>query len=384
MSSRLAVVASVAILGTLAACSTPRTQPSAAIESRELTAVPAPLPALPRLPGEPEHPHARWVPTGFAELPGWTDDRTLDLWPALRQGCSVPARAWVALCGEALRFTPRDDVDARQWLEQRLGVFRLESDTGEAQGLATGYFEPLVEARRKPGGAFRTPLWGPPAGFVAHKPWYTRQEIEQHAEAQAALRGREVAWVADPLDALVLQVQGSGRLRMVEADGSERIVRLAFAGNNEQPYRSVGRWLIDQGEMKPTEASWPTIKDWARRNPQRLTELLWANPRVVFFREEALPDPKIGPRGAQGAPLTPGRSIAVDPASVPYGSAVWLDTTEPLSTRPLQRAVMAQDTGSAIVGPVRADYFWGWGEDAEAQAGRMKQPLHMWVLWPRG
>lgn len=387
MRSRLAVQAFLsAILGTLAACSLIPTQPSATVESRSVAPAPpaSPLPPLPRQPGEPEHPHARWVPTSFAELPGWADDRTSELWPALRQGCTTPARAWVALCGEALRYAPRDDGDARQWLEQRLDVFRLESDAGEAQGLATGYFEPLVEARRKPGGAFRTPLWGPPAGYVAHKPWFTRQEIDQRPEAQAALRGREVAWVADPLDALVLQVQGSGRLRMVEADGTERIVRLAFAGNNEQPYRSVGRWLIDQGEMRPTDASWPTIKDWARRNPQRLGELLRANPRVVYFREEALPDPKVGPRGAQGAPLTPGRSIAVDPASVPYGSAVWLDTTEPLSTRPLQRAVMAQDTGSAIVGPVRADYFWGWGEDAEAQAGRMKQPLHMWVLWPRG
>jgi membrane-bound lytic murein transglycosylase A len=189
--------------------------------------------------------------------------------------------------------------------------------------------------------------------------------------------------VADPLDALLLQVQGSGRLHIVEADGNAHVVRLAFAGNNEQPYRSVGRWLVDQGELKLTEASWPTIKDWARRNPQRLQELLWANPRVVWFREEALPDARVGPRGAQGAPLTPNRSIAVDPAAVPLGTPVWLDTTEPLSARALQRAVMAQDTGSAIVGPVRADFFWGWGDDAEARAGRMKQPLRMWVLWPK-
>ncbi len=385
MRSRFAVVASAWILGTLAACSSLSTFRTAPIESRTVGASPAaPLAPLPKLQGEPEHPHARWVPATFAELPGWADDRTLELWPALRQGCTVPARAWIALCGEALRFTPRDDLDARLWIEQRLEVFRLESDAGEAQGLATGYFEPLVEAHRRPGGVFRTPLWAPPVGFVAHKPWFTRQEIDQQPDAQAALRGREIAWVADPLDALVLQVQGSGRLRMIEADGSERIVRLAFAGNNEQPYRSVGRWLIDQGELKATEASWPTIKDWVRRNPQRLVDMLWANPRVVFFREEALPDPRVGPRGAQGAPLTPGRSIAVDPASVPYGSAVWLDTTEPLSARPLQRVVMAQDTGSAIVGPVRADYFWGWGDDAEARAGRMKQSLRMWVLWPRG
>ena len=398
MRSRFAVVAALAILGTLAACSSISLHSGQApVESRPIgsAATPAnpspgstlalpPLPALPRQAGEPEHPHARWVPTAFAELPGWVDDHTLELWPALRQGCGTPARAWVALCGEALRYTPRDDADARRWLEQRLDVFRLESAEGEAQGLATGYFEPLVEARRKPGGAYRTPLWGPPAGYVAHQPSWTRQEIDQRPEAQVALRGREIAWVADPLDALVLQVQGSGRLHVVETDGTDHVVRLAFAGHNEQPYKSVGRWLIDQGELQPTEANWPAIKDWARRHPQRLNELLWANPRVVWFREETLPDPRVGPKGAQGAPLTPGRSIAVDPAAVPYGSAVWLDTTAPMSAQALQRAVMAQDTGSAIVGPVRADYFWGWGDDAEAQAGRMKQPLRMWVLWPKG
>jgi len=390
MRFRLAAQAFVlSILGTLAACALlPGSQPSVGVETRSVggpppTVTATPLPPLARLAGEPDHPHARWVPASFAELPGWTDDRTSELWPALRQGCAVPVRAWAALCGEAMRWQPRDDGEARQWMEQRLGVFRLESDAGESQGLATGYFEPLIEARRKPAGAFRTPLWGPPAGVVPKTPWFTRQEIDQRPEAQAALRGREVGFVVDPLDALLLQVQGSGRVRMREVDGTERIVRVTNAGTNEQGYKSVARWLVDQGELRLTEASWPAIRDWVKRNPQRLNELLYANPRVVWLREEPLPNPAIGPRGAQGAPLTPGRSIAVDPASVPYGSAVWLDTTEPLSTRPLQRAVMAQDTGSAIVGPVRADYFWGWGGDAEAQAGRMKQPLRMWVLWPR-
>ena len=183
MRSRFAVVAQVSILGTLAACASYGPHAPAPIESRTVGggALPAPAPALPLPPlpplaGEPEHPHARWVPTAYADLPGWRDDRTLELWPALRQGCTLPAPRWVALCGEALRFTPRDDADARRWLEQRLEVFRLESAEGEATGLATGYFEPLVEARRKPGGAFRTPLWGAPVGYVAHKPTWTRQE----------------------------------------------------------------------------------------------------------------------------------------------------------------------------------------------------------------
>jgi membrane-bound lytic murein transglycosylase A len=161
-------------------------------------------------------------------------------------------------------------------------------------------------------------------------------------------------------------------------------VRLAFAGHNDQPYKSVGRWLIERGEIRAEQASWPGIKAWARTNPQRVQELLWSNPRVVFFREEALADPQLGPRGAQGVALTPGRSIAVDPQSIPYGTPVWLASTEPLSSQALQRLVVAQDTGSAIVGAVRADFFWGWGEQAEQQAGRMKQPLRLWVLWPRG
>jgi len=392
MRSRLALVALGAILGTLVGCAVHAPYGGLPTETRTPGAAPAPgatppparpLPPLTPLAGEPEHPHARWVPAAFAELPGWQVDRTLELWPALRQGCASPAPRWAAVCGEALRYTPRDDADARRWLEQRLEVFRLESAEGETTGLVTGYFEPLVEARRRPGGPFRTPLWGPPLGYVPHKPTWTRQELDTLPEAQASVRGREIAWVADPLDALMLQVQGSGRLHVVEPDGRDRVVRLAFAGNNEQPYKSVGRWLVDLGELKLTEASWPTIKDWARRNPGRVQELLWANPRVVWLKEEPLPDARVGPRGGQGVPLTPGRSIAVDPAAVPYGTAVWLDTTEPLSARVLQRAVMAQDTGTAIVGPVRADYFWGWGGDAEAQAGRMKQPLRMWVLWPR-
>jgi len=158
---------------------------------------------------------------------------------------------------------------------------------------------------------------------------------------------------------------------------------VAYAGHNDQPYKSVGRWLVEQGELRLEQASWPAIRAWAKQHPKRVDEMLWANPRVVFFREEPLPDPAVGPKGAQGVPLTPGRSIAVDPLSVPYGTPVWLDTSEPLSATQLRRLVVAQDTGSAIIGAVRADYFWGWGEAAEVQAGRMKQTLRYWVLWPK-
>ena len=326
---------------------------------------------------------SRWVPVAWQELPGWSADSPKAAWPALAQTCQRPTPAWTALCAEAPRQPPRDDAEMRAWLMQHLQPFRVESHEGAANGLITGYYEPIIPARRKSGGAFRVALYAPPADLATRRPYWTRQQLDTLPAAQASLRGREIAWVADPLDALVLQIQGSGRLRVTEPDGRERTMRLAFAGTNEQPYRSVGRWLIDKGELQAGQASWPAIKAWAKRNPGRINELLWANPRYVFFREEPLPDPSVGPRGAQGVPLTPGRSIAVDPKSVPYGTPVWIDTTEPLSSTPLRRLVLAQDTGSAIVGAVRADYFWGWEGDAAEQAGRMRQPLRMWVLWPR-
>ena len=328
-------------------------------------------------------PRSRWVAVAWDALPGWSADRSADVWPALQRGCERPAAGWAALCAEVRLAPASDDTTTRAWLMQRLQPYRVESLDGGAEGLITGYYEPLIEASRVRRGAFQVPLHAPPADLATRKPYWTRQQLDTVPAAQAALRGREIAYVADPLEALVLQIQGSGRLRLVGNDGRSQTVRLAFAGHNDQPYASVGRWLINQGELRADGASWPAIKDWARRNPKRVQEMLWANPRMVFFREEALPDPNIGPRGAQGVPLTPGRSIAVDPLSVPYGTPVWLDTTEPLSKTVLQRLVLAQDTGSAITGAVRADYFWGWGQEAEAQAGRMKQPLRLWVLWPK-
>jgi membrane-bound lytic murein transglycosylase A len=248
----------------------------------------------------------------------------------------------------------------------------------------TGYFEPLVEASRVARGPFQIPLYAAPPDLGTRRPYWTRQQLDTLPMAQASLKGREIAFVEDPLDALVLQIQGSGRLHLTEPDGSQRMIRVAFDKHNDQPYKSVGRWLIDQGEMRLDQASWPTIKAWAQMHPQRLSEMLWANPRVIFFREEPMPNPDLGPKGAQGVPLTPGRSVAVDRDSIPYGTPMWLDTTEPLSNTPLRRAVMAQDTGTAIVGAVRADYFWGWGSTAEQQAGRMKQALRLWTLWPVG
>ena len=388
-----------AILG-LAGCSSTPNQAPAPLETRNPkgpAATPAVAPAAPPAPAaspvESTLPSAvpvartrsRWMPVAWSALPGWESDRSAEVWSAFQRGCERPQPGWTTICARARAdaTTGLSDAATRNWLQERLQPFRVESLDGIADGLITGYFEPLVEASRAPRNGFRVPLYGPPADLATRKPYWTRQQIDTLPAAQQSLKGRELAYVGDPLDALILQIQGSGRLQITESDGSRRLVRVAYAGHNDQPYKSVGRWLVEQGELKTDQASWPAIRNWAAQHPQRLNELLWSNPRFVFFREEPLPDPQVGPKGAQAVPLTPGRSIAVDPLSIPYGSVAWIDTTEPLSSRPLRRAVMAQDTGSAISGAVRADYFWGWGAEAEAQAGRMKQPLRLWVLWPK-
>lgn len=393
--------AGAAILGVLAACgSAPTVQTPAPVEQRLPAAnldatAPAPAPAVVASPPAVAapgpvivRPRGRWVAASWSDLPGFAADRATEFWPALLAGCARPAPGWNETCARALLEPPAGDEGVRRWLSTHLQPWRVEAADGQAEGLATGYFEPDLQASRQPRAGFRVPLHAPPAELVAapppRKPFYTRQQLDTLPSARAALRGLEIAWIEDPLDALLLQVQGSGRLRISEPDGRVSRVRLAFAAHNEQPYRSLGRWLVDQGELSAEQASWPAIKAWAQRYPKRLNELLWANPRVVFFREEPLPDPAVGPRGAQGVPLTPGRSVAVDPLAVPLGAVLWLDTTEPLSNTPLRRLVMAQDTGSAITGAVRADLFFGWQPEAEQLAGRMKQPLRWWVLWPRG
>ena len=327
---------------------------------------------------------SRWVPVRWAELPGLVDDPLHEAWNAWIKGCEKPSVTFVSLCSEVRVLSIGSLDEQRNWLVTRLQPYRVEAIQGDPQGLLTGYYEPMMDASRLPTAEFKVPLYQiplPPLSLAQRKPWFTRQEIDSSPQAQAALRGREIAYLADPVDALVLQIQGSGRIRITERDGSQRTVRLAFAGSNEQPYKSVGRWLLDQGALK--DASWPAIKAWTLQNPQRVQEMLWSNPRTTFFREETLQDSDaaFGPRGAQGVPLTPGRSIAVDPGSIPYGTPVWLSSSGPQTS--LNKLVMAQDTGSAITGGVRADYFTGWGPAAADLAGRLKQPLSLWVLWPQ-
>ena len=324
---------------------------------------------------------SRWQPVRWSELPGLQEDNLYEAWNAWVRSCERPPAVFAALCPQVRRLSIASALEQRSWMMQALQPYRVEALQPAGEGLLTAYYEPVLEASRQPSAAHTVPLYRPPPGLGQRKPWYSRHEMETLPEARAALRGQEIAWLSDPLDALVLQIQGSGRVRIAEPDGSRRVVRLAFAGSNDHPYRSVGGWLLQQGAVR--DASWPGIKAWVRDNPQRLNEMLWSNPRTVFFHEEPLPalDAAFGPRGAQGVPLTPGRSIAVDKDSIPYGTPVWLASSGPALQ--LQRLVLAQDTGSAITGAVRADYFVGWGPEAGELAGRLKQPLKMWVLWPR-
>lgn len=290
---------------------------------------------------------------------------------------------------------------ARRFFEASFAVHRVANPDGTTSGLVTGYFEPVLRGSRKRAGPFAHALYAPPDDLINVElssvvpeaaglrlrgrlegkrivPYYSRDEIEQ---GRARLAGKELLWVDDPLDAFFLHVQGSGRVRL----DSGETVRMGYADQNGHPYRSIGRYLVDRGELKLDQASMQGIRAWARANPQRVKELVSQNPSYVFFRE--IPTSEIplelGAPGALGVPLSAGRSIAVDPRFVPLGAPVFLATTHPGTGKPLARLVAAQDTGSAIRGAVRADYYWGVGAEAGREAGRTRQQGRMWVLLPR-
>ena len=367
-------------------------------------------PAVPAAP-LPEPPPAAATPTPplasshlrrgtWGELPGWHNDDPSAAWDALLTSCSIlnAQQAWRAAC-TAARAAPRPDRQrARRFFELHFTPYQLLQPDGGSEGLATGYYEPLLRGSRTPTARYRYPVYGVPEdllgvdlpafGITGREsrlrarldgkrvvPYFERAQIEAGV---AAVRGREIAWVDDPVELFFLQIQGSGRIEL--PDGSH--LRVGYADQNGYPYKSIGKLLVERGELKLEQASMQGIKAWAQRNPDKLREVLDHNPRYIFFRE--LPPGLSGPLGALGVPLTPRRSIAVDPRYVPLGAPVFLATTWPLSTRPLYQLMLAQDTGAAIRGAVRADFFWGYGDDAGREAGRMKQALRMWLLLPQG
>ena len=363
----------------------PRPPPTAA----ELPRASGGLAGMPGTPSPQQSYRSRWVAASWSDLPGWPNDDLQDAWNAWLQNCARPGPLFAPLCQSVRALSLGSDDERRMWMMANLQPYRVESLEGQADGLLTSYYEPLFDASLVRRAGFEVPLYAPPEGLEAlrraGRAWFTRQEIDTSPLAKGALLGREIAWMADPVDALVLHIQGSGRLRVTQADGSTRIMRVTFAGSNEQPYQSVGRWLLDRGLVR--DASWPGIKAWIAAtqasDPQRVQEMLWSNPRYVFFREETRTaiDADLGPRGAQGVPLTAGRSVAVDKDAIPYATPLWLASQGPSGS--LRKLVFAQDTGSAIVGAVRADYFAGTGAQAGDWAGRVKQNLRLWVLWPK-
>ncbi|MEJ1962574.1 MAG: MltA domain-containing protein [Gammaproteobacteria bacterium] len=360
---------------------------------------PRPGPVLPSPEAGVRYEHVAWP-----RLPGWDDDELRDAWPAFLKSCrSLRFRAeWTAACTAAQSLDGQSSRAIRAYFTRYFEPYAVLKQAGslrEDTGLITGYYEPLLKGSRLPSAQFSAPLYSPPADLLTIDlsslypelkgkrlrgrvqgnrviPYYNRAELE----TGASLRGREIVWVDDALDAFLLQVQGSGRVQLTNGD----TIRLQYADQNGYPYQSIGRYLVEKGELTTEQATMPGIRQWLAANPARLTEVLDTNPSFVFFNEEKLEDPAQGPRGAMGVPLTAGRSIAVDPASVPLGAPVFVDTTFPATDRALQRLVIAQDTGGAIRGVVRADFFWGSGHEAGDQAGRMRQPLRMWMLWPKG
>ncbi len=323
---------------------------------------------------------SRWRAVAWSELPGFAADDWYGAWDAWLRSCQRPTAAFALLCSDVRRLSIASVAEQRDWLQLRLQAYQVEDLSGSADGLLTAYFEPELDAERQPSASFGAPLYQPPLSLRLRQPWYTREQADTLEVARTALRGREIAYLESPVDALMVQVQGSARLRIHEPDGRYSLARVAFAASNEQGYQSVARWLLERGLLR--DLSWPAIKAWAQQNPQRIDEMLRSNPRLVFFREEALSglDGDSGPRGAQGVALTAGRSIAVDATSIPLGTPVWLASSGAL---PLQKLVLAQDRGNAIVGAVRADYFVGSGAAAGALAGRLKQGLRLWALWPK-
>ncbi|MDB5808589.1 MAG: MltA protein [Betaproteobacteria bacterium] len=302
------------------------------------------------------------------------------------------------MCSVATAISePTRDTTFR-FFESNFTPFQVVNPDGTDSGLVTGYYEPLLNGSRKRSARYHVPVYGVPddlvvidlgevypdlknmrlRGRVEGKrvvPYFNRAQIEN---GTAPVAGREIVWVEDPVELFFLQIQGSGRVKL---DGKETIA-LGYADQNGYPYRSIGRLLVDRGDLPLEKASMQGIKAWAKQNPEKLQELLNYNASYVFFRE--MPRDLPGPIGALGLPLTAGRSIAVDSRHIPLGAPVFLATTMPNARQPLNRLMVAQDTGGAIRGPVRADFFWGFGEEAATLAGRMKQSGKMWVLLPNG
>lgn len=343
----------------------------------------------------------RLVPIAFEALPGWADDDHARALRAFQASCTVVASSprdaapgLAAICTRAKATRP---AAARVFFEANFTAHRIADGS---RGFLTGYYEPVVRGSRVPTATFRYPLHRRPADLVnlvdeaaraaagnglTHArrlpdggiaPYATRAEIEAGAlDGQ----GLEIVWLADPVERFFMQVQGSGRVRL--DDGST--MRLGYDGKSGHPYTSIGRVLIDDGVMRAEDVTLQSLGAWLRANPERARDVMWRNQSYVFFRDTGAAS---GPVGALGSPLTPGRSLAVDPRFHPLGLPVWVasQTLQTSGTAPFRRLMVAHDVGSAIKGPQRGDIYFGSGAAAGAQAGRTKHAGEFVVFLPRG
>ena len=326
---------------------------------------------------------ASFNPVSWQTLPGWKEDDLTQAWPAWLRSCEALRKRnteinWRSVCSLTNGVAVQDSQAIRTYFEGNFQAYEIRNHAGSETGLITGYYEPVMNGSQSRTHVYNVPLYAYPNAWRQNRPnpGPTRAELM----SSGILKGSEIAWVQDPVAAAFMQIQGSGKIRL--QDG--RILRLGYAGTNEQPFKSFAQWLLDRKEITRNEATMQGISQWAKRNPERVNDMLNANPRFVFFKE--LPgnvSSDLGPTGALNVPLTAERSIAIDLQALPLGAPVFLSTTRPLSDRVLQKLVLAQDTGKAIVGGVRADYYWGSGDSAGELAGRMKQNGKMWVLLPR-
>ncbi|MDK3017846.1 murein transglycosylase A [Pseudodonghicola flavimaris] len=312
---------------------------------------------------EPRHEILR-----FDQLDGWAEDDHAAALDVFLETCpDMQDPDWHSLCALAQQQKPQS---ARAFFEL---FFRPVLITDDQRPLFTGYFEPELEGSRFPTDRFRYPLYRMPPEARAQSPWLTRREILTSGVMEN--RGLEIAWVDDPVELFFLQIQGSGRIHLQDGHA----LRVGYGGANGQPYRSIGVEMVRRGIYAAHQVSAQVIRNWVRRNPVAGQELLYHNPSYVFFREIRHVGDELGPLGAMNRPITPLRSVAVDPAFVPLGAPVWLETDGEARFR---RLMIAQDTGSAIKGAQRADVFFGTGDSAGEIAGRMRDPGRLLVLMP--
>jgi membrane-bound lytic murein transglycosylase A len=393
-------IALAALACALAACASVPEAPPPAVQA----ALSCPDPVAEKPPEKPVPPPITWanslIPVDWDALPGWTQDRVAEAWGAFQRSCSLLSAqpAWRAACEASAAVDAADDTAVRAFFEGAFAPHAVVNPDGTREGTITGYYEPVLRGSRTPDPVHRFPAYAVPDDLLVVDlselypelkpmrlrgridgrrvvPYYSRGDLES---GKAALAGREILWTDDAVELFFLQIQGSGQVIL----DSGETVRLSYAEQNGHPYRSIGRLLVERGELTLDQASMQGIKAWGARNPERLSELLNQNASFVFFRE--LPATDGGPPGALGVGLTAGRSLAVDPRAIPLGAPVFIATTWPNSEVPLQRLMMAQDTGGAIKGAARADFYWGSGNEAGVQAGRMRQMGQLYVLLPQG